>query len=274
VTTRFSFERLKLGVRIASSGRKERDSPGFFCLRILDRITGILEAVAASPEPQPPAAVARGLNLPLPTVSRLMRELANQRYLQLEERSNGYSLGSRPLGWGYAARPARLATSIVPEMERLRDATGETVSLHVRSDGLRVCIAEVQSLQSVRRVVPIGLIVPLHFGATGRTLLAFALPEFISSYIGKLSLGAKEKRDLMTELETVRRQGWAIAVDTWINGLSGLAAPVWDGNAVVASLVASGPSSRFTRKVMASHVGAITAAARRASAVLSGQAPQ
>src|SRR5579862_3432493 len=102
-----------------------------FYLRILDRITGILEAVAASPEPQPPAAVARGLNLPLPTVSRLMRELANRRYLQLEERSNGYSLGSRALGWGYAARPARLATSIVPEMERLRDATGETVSLHV-----------------------------------------------------------------------------------------------------------------------------------------------
>jgi DNA-binding IclR family transcriptional regulator len=159
-------------------------------------------------------------------------------------------------------------------MERLRDATGETVSLHVRSDDLRVCIAEVQSVQSVRRVVPIGLIVPLHFGATGHALLAFALPEFISGYIDKLSLGAKEKRALLKELETVRRQGWAMAVDSWIDGLSGLAAPVWDGAAVVASFAASGPSSRFTRKVMASHVADITAAARRASALLSGQAPQ
>jgi len=239
-------------------------------VRILDRITAILEAVASSPEPQPPAVISRALKLPLPTVSRLMRELANRRYLQLEERSNGYSLGSRPLAWGYAARPARLMTSILPEMEKVRDATGETVSLHVRSDDLRVCIAEVQSHESVRRVVPIGLIVPLHFGATGRVLLAFALPEFISAYVAKLDLSAKKEKALLKELAAIKEQGWAMAVDSWISGLSGLAAPVRDGNAVVASMAVSGPSIRFARKVMASHVEDILAASRRASALLSG----
>ena len=133
-----------------------RRSRGASACVILDRITAILEAVADSPDPLPPAVIARTLNLPLPTVSRLTRELASRRYLQLEERSNCYSLGSRSLAWGYAARPARLMTTIVPEMERLRDATGETVSLHVRSNDLRVCIAEVQSLESVRRVVQLG----------------------------------------------------------------------------------------------------------------------
>ncbi len=239
-------------------------------MRLLDRITAILEAVAGSPDPLPPAMVARALKLPLPTVSRLMRELAGQRYLHVEERSNGYSLGSRPLAWGYAARPARLMTTIVPEMERLRDATGETVSLHIRSDDLRVCIAEVQSLESVRRVVPIGLIVPLHFGATGRVLLAFALPDFITAYVGKLDLGVKAERALLKELEVIREQGWAMAVDSWISGLSGLAAPVRDGSTVVASLVASGPNTRFTRKVMSRHVDDILATSRRASALLSG----
>jgi DNA-binding IclR family transcriptional regulator len=240
-------------------------------MRILDRITAILQAVAGSADPLPPAAIARALKLPLPTVSRLMRELASRRYLHLEERSNGYSLGSIPLAWGYAARPARLMTTIVPEMELLRDATGETVSLHIRSDDLRVCIAEVQSLESVRRVVPIGLIVPLHFGATGRVLLAFALPDFITTYVGKLELTPNEERSLLKELEVIREQGWAMAVDSWISGLSGLAAPVRDGSTVVASLVASGPNSRFTRKVMSRHVGDILAASRRASALLSGQ---
>jgi DNA-binding IclR family transcriptional regulator len=243
-------------------------------MRLLDRITAILEAVAGSPDPRPPATVARALKLPLPTISRLMRELAGQRYLHLEERSNGYSLGSRPLAWGYAARPARLMTTIVPEMERLRDLTGETVSLHVRSDEVRVCIAEVQSLESVRRVVPIGLVVPLHFGATGRVLLAFALPEFIGAYVNRLDIGARAKRTLLQELDVIREQGWAMAVDSWISGLSGLAAPVRDGNTVVASLVASGPNSRFTRKVMSRHIDDILATSRRASALLSGHPPE
>jgi hypothetical protein len=35
-------------------------------------------------------------------------------------------------------------------------------------------------------------------------------------------------------------------------------------------MAASGPSLRFSRKVMASHVGDIVAASRRASALLSG----
>jgi DNA-binding IclR family transcriptional regulator len=243
-------------------------------MRLLDRITAILEAVAGSPDPLPPATVARALKLPLPTISRLMRELAGQRYLHLEERSNGYSLGSRPLAWGYAARPARLMTTIVPEMERLRDLTGETVSLHVRSDEVRVCIAEVQSLESVRRVVPIGLVVPLHFGATGRVLLAFALPEFIAAYVKRLDIGARAKRTLLQELDVIREQGWAMAVDSWISGLSGLAAPVRDGNTVVASLVASGPNSRYTRKVMSRHIDDILATSRRASALLSGHPPE
>ena len=242
-------------------------------MRILDRITAILEAVADSPDPLPPAVIARTLNLPLPTVSRLTRELASRRYLQVEERSNCYSLGSRSLAWGYAARPARLMTTIVPEMERLRDATGETVSLHVRSNDLRVCIAEVQSLESVRRVVPIGLVVPLHFGATGRVLLAFALPDFISTYMAKLGLAPTAERVLLKELELIREQGWSMAINSWISGLSGLAAPVRDGASVVASLVASGPSSRFTRKVMSRHVPDILAVARRASALLSGRPP-
>ncbi len=229
--------------------------------------------MAGSPEPLPPAAIARALNLPLPTVSRLLRELAKRQYLHLEERSNGYSLGSRSLAWGYAARPARLMTSIVPEMERLRDATGETVSLHVRSNDVRVCIAEVQSVESVRRVVPIGLIVPLHYGATGRVLLAFAAPEFIANYVVRLGLTPNAERSLMKELDLIRKQEWAMAIDSWIAGLSGLAAPVRDGASVVASLVASGPSSRFTHKAMARHVPDVLAAARRASALLSGQPP-
>jgi len=239
-------------------------------MRILDRITGILEAVANSPEPLPAVEVSRALTLPLPTTSRLMRELAKRRYLSVDERSNAYSLGPRPLAWGYAARPAKLTTELAPEMEWLRDATGETVSLHVRTDDLRMCIAEVQSRQSVRRVVPIGLSVPLHFGATGLVLLAFSPSEFVAAYMGKLDLDDDAKRSLDCQLRLAAERGWAMAIDSWITGLAGLAAPVWEGGRVAASLVASGPSQRFTADVMQGQVENIMAAAKRASGRISG----
>lgn len=240
-------------------------------MRILDRITSILETVANSPRPMPAAEVARALQLPLPTVSRLMRALAQRRYLNVEERTNAYSLGARPLAWGYAARPAKLMTELAPEMERLRDATGETVSLHIRSDDLRVCVGEVQSRQSVRRVVPVGLAVPLHFGATGLVLLAFASAEFIAAYVEKLGLEEEATATLMQQLEETVERGWAMAIDSWITGLAGLAAPVWEGGRVAGSLVASGPSQRFTQAVMEGHVDNILAASKRASARLSGR---
>ena len=239
-------------------------------MRMLDRLIAILDTVAASAEPAAPAMVARQVELPLPTVSRLMRGLAARRYLQPEGPANGYVLGSRLLELSYAARPTSLFNLLVPEMERLRDATDETVSLHVRSGDQRVCICEIQSTQSVRRVVPIGLIVPLHFGATGRVLLAGAGAAFVQGYLRRLALDAAATAALLAELELVREHGWAMAEDSWISGLAGLAAAISDGERVVASLVVSGPTFRWNRDTMSRHVGLMTAAAQRASARLSG----
>ena len=240
-------------------------------MRTLDRIIAILDIVAASPEPVAPTAVARQVHLPLPTVSRLMRALAERHYLQGEAPVNSNALGTRLLELGYAARPSSLVASLVPEMERLRDATDETVSLHVRSGEQRVCVAEVQSTQSVRRVVPVGLIVPVHFGATGIVLLADEPAGFVQAYAKKLRLDPPAAQVLADAIAQARAQGWAMAEDSWIAGLAGLAAPVRAGERVVASLAVSGPTFRWNRATMAQHVEALLEAARRGSARLAGR---
>ena len=238
-------------------------------MRTLDRITAILDIVAASPGTGP-AVVARQINLPLPTVSRLMRSLAQRRYLQPEGQANGYGLGSRLLELSYAARPTHLLQLLVPEMEKLRDAVEETVSLHVRAGDQRICICEVQSGKSIRRVVPVGFVVPLHFGATGLVLLAFTAPAFQSAYINGLALSDDAERELRAELALVRKQGWAMAEGSWNSGIAGVAAPIQHHEFVVASLAVSGPIFRWNRAAMMEHVEHIAAAARRASAGLSG----
>ena len=240
-------------------------------MRTLDRIIAILDSVAANDAPIAPAAVARRVNLPLPTVSRLMRELARRRYLHSDYAANSYGLGGRLLELSYAARPANLFNSLVPEMERLRDTADETVSLHVRSGEQRVCVCEIQSTQSVRRVVPVGLIVPLHFGATGIVLLAGAPAAFVQAYVEKLGVAADAERVLLLQIAEARVRGWAMAEDSWIAGLAGLAAPVMDGDRLAASLVISGPTFRWNRETMARCIHALLDAARDGSARLSGR---
>jgi len=242
-------------------------------MRTLDRITAIVDAVAAAPGTTP-AAVARQLDLPLPTVSRLMRMLAERRYLQAEGTANGYALGGRLLELGYAARPTHLLQLLVPEMEQLRDAIDETVSLHVRSGDQRVCVCEVQSSKSLRRVVPVGLMVPLHLGATGLALLAFLPTPVQRSYIAALGQDEEAERHMWAEIEQVRERGWAMAESSWINGIAGLAAPVKKGGAVVASLAVSGPTFRWNTAVMLEKSDLVVAAARRASAGLDGNPAQ
>ena len=242
-------------------------------MRTLDRIIAIVDAVAAAPGTTP-AAVARQLDLPLPTVSRLMRMLALRRYLQAEGAGNGYALGGRLLELGYAARPTHLLQLLVPEMEGLRDAIDETVSLHVRSGDQRVCVCEVQSSKSLRRVVPVGLMVPLHLGATGLALLAFLPHAFQRSYIAGLRQDDGAERRMWDAIEQVRARGWAMAEGSWINGIAGLAAPVRKAGAVVASLAVSGPTFRWNSATMLEKSALVVAAARRASAGLDGNPAQ
>lgn len=220
-------------------------------MRALERLIGILEAVAENGGQASATVVAARADLSLSTTSRLMRVLADRRLLERQEESSAYTLGSRLLA---IVRPSRdqgdLLASARPAMELLRAATGETVSLHVAADDRRVCIAEVQSLHPVRRVVPLGFSVPLHFGATGHVLLAGMTSSERERYLTRLDASPTEVRALRRRLDRVRKQGFMIAVESWEKGLSGISAPVgWPSVGAVA-LSVSGPSARWTRAAM------------------------
>ena len=238
-------------------------------MRALDRVIAILEAVAAGPGPVSTAAVASQVGISLSTVSRLMRELAEQGLLDREGSSGTYMLGGRLMALvRTATEPSNLLRIALPVMESLRDKTQETVSLHVRSGDSRVCIAEVQSLKPVRRVVPLGLVLPLHFGATGEVLLAGLSPAAIQDYLARVKLPARDSKALQTRLDQCRKNGWLMAVDSWVEGLAGIAAQVRSSDTDVASLAVSGPSFRWTAAAMNQHREAVVAAAHTISVLM------
>lgn len=237
-------------------------------MRSLDRLITLLEAVGESQSAVKPVQAAARAGLSLSTASRFLRELANTGLLERTD-SGSYVLGQRLVAIARAAAQDNpLIRHSLPEMEVLRDETGETVSLHVRSGDKRVCVAEIQSHEPVRRVVPLGLTLPLHTGATGWAILAFLDETAVHDYFAAAHVTRQERAHLQKSLSKVRRDRIAMAQDAWQKGIAGSAAPVFDSGRVLASLSVSGPGNRWTPRRMSQHAEAIRGAAQRISAEL------
>ena len=83
-----------------------------------------------------------------------------------------YRLGGRLVELGRLAGQRRLglAQAAGPALERLRDATGESVQLFVAEGGRRICIVSLESPHSLRTIVAVGASLPMDKGSAGRVL--------------------------------------------------------------------------------------------------------
>lgn len=220
-------------------------------MRALERVIAILEAVADSSPPVTPTTTAGRVDLSQSTLSRLMREMADYGLLERDESDGSYSLGARLVEIARASlRPKDLVDAALPVMRNLRNTSSETVALHVRRVTSRICVAQVQSLQPVHRVVPVGFTVPLHYGATGEALMAGMELHDLNDYLATLGLPPLEVRALTQRLALVRERGWIFATNSWTPGLSGVSAPIVVDGETAAVISVSGPTNRLTEDVL------------------------
>jgi DNA-binding IclR family transcriptional regulator len=144
-----------------------------------------------------------------------------------------------------------------PYLERLRQATNETVSLYIRMGDCRVCIEELESGQEIKYSQTVGLTAPLHVGAPGKVLLAFLPLAELEALLATLPLTAvtshtiTDREQLLEELNTVRQQGYAVSIGERSPWASAAAAPIWDWSGKpIAALSVLGPSQRLTSEVL------------------------
>ena len=231
-------------------------------MQALDRFISILETVAAEREPVSAADVAEATGLSMSTASRLLLQFVDAGLLHRATRDRRYVLGPRLYRLARTATEQLDVTTIArPELERLRDRTGETASLHVLRGSQRVCILEVPSLHEVRRVVPVGQGASIAGSATGAVLLAGVPRDEQRLQIDALDLPVVERERFERLLAQAMADGWAIVEDEWVQGLCGLSALIPDGGWTPAALSVSGPSTRFTRDAAEVQVDAILEAA-------------
>src|SRR5262249_54006467 len=135
----------------------------------------------------------------------------------------------------------------LPVMERVHEATGETVFLCVRRGDEAVCIERIDGLRVQSLALQLGGPLPLHAGAATRAPLAWEPRESWETYVAGTpelhrytSRTPATREELFAELEDTLRQGYAVSDEDVTPGIGSLAAPIFDYSGAVRGAISVG----------------------------------
>ncbi|HLI27496.1 MAG TPA: IclR family transcriptional regulator [Chloroflexota bacterium] len=242
-------------------------------VRAVERAVALLFRVAERPEGASLRQLADEVGCSKSTVHRLLATLERLEVVERDPALRQYRLGRRLRALRQEAPAVDLRALAEPHLVALRDAVGETASLHVLDGAAHVVVAQAECRHAMRLILPLGQRIPLQKGATAKAILAF-LPAAQQAVLGipplpHAVLSAEERED-------IRGLGYAYSYAERVPGSSAIAVPLRDARGwVVGALALSGPSVRFTPARAVRSAPALLEAARQIETALRhGVAPQ
>ena len=220
----------------------------------IDRGAQLLALVLEAEAPRALGELAAEAGLPKSTASRLLGALERNGLVEQEGVRGAFRAGpvlARFAGRGVSAR--HIAALAERPMAALAEATGETINVAVAgADGVDH-LAQIDSRHYLGTSHWVGRRVPYHCTANGKVLLAFSAAGADAGELdARTSRTIVERAQLAAELQNVRREGFATAVDELELGLSAVAAPVLDDSGrAIAALSVSGPTLRLSPRRVA-----------------------
>jgi DNA-binding IclR family transcriptional regulator len=215
------------------------------------------------------AEVAEVTGLSPATAHRILKTLQSQSYLEQDPQTRTYSLGIGILKLAslIADRHDEVAL-LASELIRIRDLTGETMSLHRRVGDRRVCIAEEVSRQPVKVSSGVGKSYPLNGGAASKAIMSM-LPDQEIERI--LDLGSEDpdlkppdRETFLRAVTETRKRGYATSRGETVPGATGIAVPIRRADPLSPGAIdLAGPSDRVTRRIVELALPEMKGAARQ-----------
>jgi DNA-binding IclR family transcriptional regulator len=260
--------------------RAQREAIAAGGVQAVERAVEVLSALAEEgPRPTLQQLSAR-LGVAPSTIHRILTTLERTGMVERDPVGGGYGPGPK-IAELYQARgrDPDLRARAQPLMRQLRDATGETVSLHVRRHTLHVCIECLDSPHELRTRLEVGATAPLCHGGTGRAILAYLPPGEARRVLSEecAPIGVEREGwvgERLYELQMVRAVGYATGQNEPTAGVAAVAAPIFGrGAEVLGALTVSGPTVRFRRREVVAAAERLHAAAVELSAQLGHREP-
>jgi len=221
-------------------------------IQSIQRATAILRSFTRTEAELGVTALSRQLDLHKSTVSRLLSTLEQEGFVEQNPETGKYRLGMALVTLaGIVLERIDLREVARPYLNELAERTQETVNIVVLSDNECMNIGGAASPRPIQYIGRMGRRTPLHCTSAGKVLLAYLppderprlLPEPLPRYTARTIV---DRDRLVQVLEQIRQQGYAITHEEHQEGLSAVAAPIYDHTGqVAAAVVVSGPTYRI-----------------------------
>jgi IclR family pca regulon transcriptional regulator len=222
--------------------------------------------------------IARRVGFNKTSVFRYLSTFCALGYLHKNERTRLYQIGARTMAMSYGFLQR---ADIVQMVKPLVDEVHKRFDLHVD-----VGILQGGSIYLVYRRESKDTLAFRHFTtgsglyylATGKAAMAFGDKEQVKALLGRLRLEPKtgrtiiDRKQLLRELEEVRRRGYAFNDEEFVPGLVAIGAPIFNlhSSQVVGGVSFDAATTRFSlHELEENHAPLLVKLARQLSAVLS-----
>lgn len=220
-------------------------------VRTVERTLNILFLIAKAPASLSLGEVSASTGLDKATVLRLLASLEQFRLVQRDENTKNYTIGSG--AWQLCSYyQGDLKAIAEGHLRKLRDITGESVTLVVARGLERVVLMAMEASHELRVVPSLNNVVPVYSGASGKVLMAYLEREKLDGIIEKTDLRPVNETHLidrdsfLSSLSRVRSDGYAVSIGDVTLGTVAIAAPVFNADGGVLAVVSlRGPESRL-----------------------------
>ncbi|MEM7116811.1 MAG: IclR family transcriptional regulator [Chloroflexota bacterium] len=218
----------------------------------LTRAFEILSLISQSPEGIGVTPIADKLSLHKSTVSRLLVTLEELNVVQRLPKYGGYCLGTALVTLALRNTPHQQLEAIAkPFLQELTDVTTESATLEAVDGHFVHYLAQVQSNHAIRVDDWLGRRHPLHIVTSGALFMSTWAEQALQLYFTQPLERPTEQTivhlaQMKQQISKAVGQGFAMSVDAFADGLTGLSAPIYGANShMIAAINISGPSFRF-----------------------------
>ncbi len=227
-----------------------REIPGAQALR---RGLSLLDIVAKQPGLRF-TEIADKAGLTRATAHRMLSTLAETGLLRVDDRDQTYHLGFRLFEMAHRVWDQfDLRSAAEPELERLRDLTGETVRLAILDDDEVLYVDQREANQTVRLGNGVGARAQVHASGAGKAILAHLEPLIREQVLNRLNLQRftpntiTDKVAMAQQLDLTKARGYSVSFEEQHVGVSSVAAAILDHRArAIGAIAVLAPSYRLS----------------------------
>ncbi len=224
------------------------DLDGVLPVRSVERAATLLRSFTPDRPWLGLAAISRMAALDKTTARRLLLTLADAGFVVQHRERREWALGLAVLELAAAVPQAgTLREAIRPVLAGLAASTRMTAFFSVVRNDAALCIERVNGLPEFEiKWWRVGELIPLNCGGGPRVLLSYLPDEAFDRIVkvravNRTQYSETARKSLREARERIRARGWELAVNDFVDGLSGVGVPVFGADgAVVAAVSVSG----------------------------------